>query len=314
MTSSRTARRESAIQTITWKGLTWLNIEGPTMAEMGYLKEHYPFHPLALDDCLSKVQIPKVDEYEGYLFLVLHFPVFNRLARITQPSQVSIFAGADYIVTVQKGDLRPLVKLFQDCRQSEEVRDELMAHSSGYLLYRLLDVLVDYCFPIVNKIIENVDRVEEHLFERNPTKVVQEVSIVRRDIIAYRRIIRPQIAVMETLEEREYPILKVDPEVYFGDLADHTRRIWEELEELKEVIEGLNDTIFTLTTYTTNDVIRILTIVFTLGLPLTLVSSLYGMNMRLPLAGNPMTFWLVVLASLSFSGVMLLFFRLRRWL
>jgi magnesium transporter len=297
-----------------WGGLTWINVESPTLAEMQYLKEHYPFHPLALDDCLSKVQVPKIDEYDDHLFLVLHFPIFNRQARITQPSQVAIFAGANYIVTVHKGDLRPLVKLFQDCQNSEEVQRQVMGQTSGYLLYRILIVLADYCFPMVNKIMENVDHMEENLFGRNTKRVLEELSVVRRDIIAYRRIFRPQVELIEKLEQKEYPVLRVDPDLYFGDLADHTRRIWTELEEVKEVTDGLNDTLFSLSTYVSNDVIRILTIAFTMLLPLMVVTGAYGMNVRLPLASNALAFWLVNLIALGFGGLLLLAFRLRRWL
>lgn len=317
MTAQTVAGKGLEVRTITRNGLTWTNIERPTLAEMDYLRERHRFHPMALEDCLSRVQLPKIDDYDDHIFLVLHFPVFNKEARITQPSQVSIFAGANYIVTVHRGEMKPLLKLFQDCESSESVQTELMSRASGFLLYRILDVLVDYCFPIVNKVIENVDRLEESLFERRQ-RLIAELAIVRRDVIAFRRIIRPQIEVMETLERKEYPFLKVDPDVYFGDLADHTRRIWEELEELKEVADGLNDTLFTMASSYNNEVLRVLTIIFTALLPITLVSSLYGMNVPLPLGSNPgghsLAFWIVLLISGVISGIMLLSFRLMRWL
>lgn len=301
------------IEAVSWKGLLWLNIPRPSRAEMEYLRERFSFHPLDLDDCLSRVQLPKVDEYPDYLFLVLHFPVFNREARITRPSQVSIFVGADYVVTVHRGDLKPLVKLFQDAQRSEAVREDLMSRSSGFLLYRILDVLVDYCFPILNKLIQQVDELEERALD--PTaRTIQELAVIRRDIIAYRRIIRPQIAVMEALEAKEYPFLKVDPDVYFGDLADHTRRIWEELEELREVMEGLHDTIFTLSTQFSNDVMRILTVLFAALLPVTVVGTLYGMNVALPVQESPQAFWWLLAAAGVLSGVLFLYFWRRGWL
>jgi len=313
MAVPHTLRPHLEIEEVVWKGLHWLNISRPSRAEMEYLRERYGFHPLDLDDCLSRVQLPKVDEYPDYLFLVLHFPVFNREARITRPSQVSIFVGADYVITVHRGELKPLVKLFQDAQRSEAVRDELMSRSSGFLLYRILDVLVDYCFPILNKLIEQVDDLEERALEPT-TRTIRELAVIRRDIIAYRRIIHPQIGVMEALETKEYPYLKVDPDVYFGDLADHTRRIWEELEELREVTEGLHETIFTLSTQFFNDVMRILTVLFTAHLPVAVVGTLYGMNVALPLQENPFAFWWILLASGALSGVLFLYFWRRGWL
>ncbi|MCS7207215.1 MAG: magnesium transporter CorA family protein [Dehalococcoidia bacterium] len=311
MTTTSLARVE--VQSITWKGLTWLNVERPTMAEMEYLRARFNFHPLALDDCLSRVQLPKVDEFDDHIFLVVHFPLFNKQMRLTLPSQVAIFAGAHYVVTVHRGELKPLVKLFTDCQQSEAVRDELMARSSGYLLYRILDVLVDYCFPILGKIMDQVDEVEEHLFERGTRQVAERLSYIRRDIIAFRRIIRPQIGVMELLERREYPFLKVDPDVYFGDLADHTRRIWAELEELREVTQGLNETLFTLSNQLTNDALRILTVIFTALLPITIIGTLYGMNLQLPIAEHPQAFWITTGAGILLGVVLWWWFRLNKW-
>ena len=306
------------IQIIKHNGLTWVNIEHPTRAEMTYLRQEFGFHPLALDDCLSRVQLPKVDEYDDYIFLVLHFPLFNKVMRLTQPSQVCVFASASFIVTVHHGELKPLTKLFQDCSQNEETRKDLMSRSSGYLLYRVIDVLIDYCFPILNKVLENVERMESEFFSKQLGHVVQDFSTIRRDIIAYRRIIRPQISVMETLEAKEYPFLKVDPDVYFGDLADHTRRIWEGLEEQKEVADGLSDALLTMNIILSNEAVRYLTVIFTIFLPMTILSSLYGMNVPLPWGANPggnvFTLPMVIIISVLMSGGMLYWFYRKGWL
>ena len=316
-TEARTSKRPN-VETIKWNGITWVNIEHPTRAEMAFLRQEYNFHPLALDDCLSRVQLPKIDEYDDHIFLVLHFPLYNKAMRLTQPSQVSVFASASYIITVHHGELRPLNKLFQDCSQNEEVRKDLMSRSSGYLLYRVLDVLIDYCFPILNKVLENVEMMEAEFFNQKSSKVVRDFSVIRRDIIAYRRIIRPQISVMEALEAKEYSFLKVDADVYFGDLADHTRRIWEGLEEQKEVADGLSDALLTMNMVSSNDAMRYLTIIFTMFLPMTILTSIYGMNVPLPGGGNPggsiLTFFGIIVLSVSFSGGMLLWFKRKGWL
>ncbi len=314
MLSTEAKYGELNVHTVESGGLTWVNIDSPTEAEMHWLRDRYNFHPLALEDCLSPIQIPKVDYYDTYLFLVLHFPIFNHRARITLPAEVDIFVGPDYVVTVHSGTLKPLVKLFQDCSANEGVRASIMRRSAGYLLYRILDVLVDYCFPILNKVIKNVDEVEMRVFDGQTQDLVRELSIIRRDIIAYRRIIRSQIAPIEALERSEFEFLKVDPDVYFGDLADHIRRIWVQLEELKEVIEGLSDAHSSLTGHQTNQVIRILTLISTIMLPLSVVSGLYGMNVSLPLAESPYAFLVVLVIMAAIAGVMLLFFRARHWI
>lgn len=302
------------VEWIKWGRITWVNIEKPTPKDIEYLAENYLFHPLDLEDCRSKKELPKIDEYKNYLFLVLHFPVFSKEARVTTPSQVSIFIGGDYVVTVHSGDLKPLSKLFNDCQQNERAREDNMARSSGYLLYRILDRLVDYCFPITNKIIANVEAAEDRLFSEVTRDTVQEISLLGRDIMAYRRIVRPQPAILKSLEEKDYPFLREDLDVYFGDIGDHIGKIIETLDEYKEVVEGLyksNDSLFS---HRTSEVMKMLTILGTILLPLLLVASLYGMNVPLPFEDSSLAFTFIILISLLISGGMLFYFRFKRWI
>jgi magnesium transporter len=304
---------EPSIKSLVWQKLTWVNIEQPTEAETQYLAERYPFHRLDLDDCLSKVQLPKIDEYEEYFFMVFHFPVFNREARVTTPSQVSIFISEDYLITLHQGDLRPLVTLFRACEANEKTREESMGRGSGYLLYLILDRLVNYCFPIMNKIGENIEEVEDRIFA-DPKGTVADVAVLRRDIISFRRIIKPQTEAVETLEQKEWPVFTEDPEIYFGDIADHLRKIRDTLEDYKEVVEGLSDTNTTLTSFRTNEIMRVLTVIATIMLPLTLVASFLGMNIYPMPVESPAAFAGISAAMVAIIVGMLAFFRSRRWI
>ena len=265
------------IKQLVHESTTWLDVELPSLAEMEYLRTTFGFHSLALEDCLSRTQLRKVDDYDDHLFLVLHFPRFDKEARITVPSQVCVFVSGGYLVTVHSGDLRPLVKLFSDCNASTVVCASVMEHGSGYLLYRILDGLVDYCAPILSEVIAVVDSLEVRVLDTGAKELVGELALTKRDILAHRRIVRPQVAALELLERKEYPFLRVDPDVYFGDLADQMRRISLELEDLKEVVESLQSTCVSITTHRTNEVMRTLTIIATIMLPLTVVSGIYGM-------------------------------------
>ena len=211
MTAVGASEQQLNVQVLEYGSLSWVNIERPGVAEMEYRKDRFSFHQLSLDDCLSVVQLPKLDEFDDHVFLVLHFPMFSREFRITRPSEVDVFAGANYIVTVHAGNLRPLTKLFDDC------------------------------FPILNKLIAKVNETEERVFDACGQKVVREMAELRRDILSYRRLVRPQIELLEAMEVRQFQFLKVDQDIYFGDLADHVRRIWSELEDLKDVVESLYD-------------------------------------------------------------------------
>jgi len=303
------------LESLTWGDLTWVNIESPTEQEIEYLAQNYSFHPLDLDDCLSRIQRPKIDEYKDYLFLVFHFPVFDTKSRVTTPSQLSVFIGEKYLITLHKGELKPLVKLFKECQIDEESRQEYFSQGSGFLLYRIIDRLVDYCLPILNKIYDNTEAVEDDIFSDRKSGTVKEISMLRRDIISFRRIIWPMRAVIGSLEPKMRRFVKQDMEVYFGDMTDHVDKIWDALDEYKEIIEGLDDTYNSLATNRTNEVMRMLTIIATILLPITVVASIFGMNIPLgPFEVSGYSFLYVALICLAIIGGMLYFFRRQRWI
>jgi magnesium transporter len=303
------------VESLTWEDVTWVNIEGPTERETEYLAQNYPFHPLDLDDCLSRIQRPKIDQYEDYLFLVLHFPVFNKKTRVTTPSQVSVFIGQNYVITLHRGDLKPLVNLFRQCQLDEEARSHNLSGGPGHLLYRIVDRLVDYCLPILNKIGSNIDRVDEEIFSRSMPRAIREISELRRDVISFRRIVWPLRAVAGSLWPKVRRFTERDMEVYFDDLVDHVDKIWDGLDEYKERIEGLNDTHDSLATNRTNEVVRMLTIIATIMLPITVVASIFGMNIPLGLFGDSKLAALYVsLICLGIIATMLYFFRRQHWI
>lgn len=305
------------VDSVTYGKLTWVYIEKPAAPEVEYLAQHFHFHPLNLDDVVSRVQRPKIDGYDDHLFIVLHFPVFNKENRVTTPSEVDIFIGENYLVTVHKsGDLKPLAKFFKECQIDEETRQNYMSRSSSYLLYHMLDRLVNYCFPILNRIMDNIDKVEDLIFARAVPETVREISLLRRDLISFRRVIHPQVSVVEALEHEEYPFFKEEQEVYFGDIADHIRKIWDGLEDCKEVVDGLVETSNWLTSHRIQEIMRVLTIVMAIMAPATLIASIYGMNVPLPggQGGNLLPLAVVLFIMLGIAVAMLFFFRRRRWL
>ncbi len=302
------------LESLIWGDLTWINIEKPADRDMEYLAQSYPFHPLDLDDCLSRRQRPKIDEYKDYLFLVFHFPVFNKEARVTAPSQLSVFIGEKYLITLHKGELKPLVKLFKECQIDEESRQEYFSQGPGYLLYRMIDRLVDYCLPMLNRIVDNIEDVEDNIFSNEMPRAIKEISILRRDVISFRRIIWPMRAVIGGLEARIRRFTNADMSVYFGDMVDHVDKIWDALDEYKEIIEGLNDTHDSLATNRTNEVVRMLAIIATTLLPLTVIASIYGMNIPLPFQNSSYSLVFLLVIWLVIISGMLYFFRRHHWI
>jgi magnesium transporter len=316
MAISDLAQKKLHIKSINWQKLTWLNIEQPTRDEIEYLKQNYHFHDLELDDCLRRVHRPTINEHENYLFMMFHFPVFHKHTQVILPSQVSVFLGRDYLITLHEGNLESLVEMFKNCELNQDARIEFMARSSAHLLYHILDYLVDYCFTTLNKIGDSIETVQEQVFRREIRETVpRDISALRRDVITFRRIIKSQTEVFELLEQSDWPILKEEPEVHFGDLVGHSRKIRDELDDYKEVIEGLSDAGNTLTSFRTNQVIRALTIIATIMLPLTLVASIFGMHLEhLPLSQSPFSFLIIMVIMVVIIIFMLALFTLRRWL
>ncbi|MFQ5813749.1 MAG: magnesium/cobalt transporter CorA [Anaerolineae bacterium] len=305
-----------SVETITYGKVTWTNIERPTPEDIEVLRRNYNFHPLDLEDCLSKIERPKIDEYEDYLFIVMHFPVYDPDQHISRPSEVDFFIGSGYLVTVHDGILEPIYQLFDDCQRYERTRARHMGRGASRLLYSVIDALVDYCFPILDKVDSNIQVIEEEVFTSDMRRIVQDISIVRRDIIALRRIIRPQIAIVANLEQKDRPFIQEELDVYFGDIVDHLNKARDILEDHREVIEGLSETSDSVISYRINEVMRILAIISVVMLPLTLLSGIYGMNLgkNLPLASHPLSFVFIMGLMILMAGGMMFYFKRRGWL
>ena len=289
-----------AMNTVTENKVSWINIENPTPEDIAHLRRYYPFHPLDLEDCLSDIERPKVDEYEDYLFIVMHFPVYDPDKRISRISELDVFIGSGYLITVHRGELKPLIDLFRECQRDERARIRHMSKGAGQLLYGILDRAVDYIMRILGRVGERIGEVEDRIFTEDMRYIVEAISSIRRDVIALRRIIKPQIAVISNLERKDRPFIRED-----------------ELEDHREVIESLSATSESITSYRINETIRALTVISVLMLPLSVVAGIYGMNVLLPFAGggqNAYTFYGILGVMAAMVVGLLLLFRWRKWI
>ena len=304
------------VETLTWGDLTWVNIQSPTERETQYLADNFHFHQLALDDCLSRKQIPKLDDYPGYLFFIFHFPVYDKETRISTKRQWSAFIGENYIVTLHTGELKTLVALFRDCQANEESRKEYFSNGSGFLLYRILDRAIDSYFPVLDKILSLMEDLEDTVFDEE-IEAAKEISVLRRDIITQRAVMFPVRTIFIEMENKLKRFTRIDVTAHYNDLMDHMKKICDTLDECKEIIEVFQDTDYTLATYRINRVTRLITIFSTIVLPFLIVSSLFGMNVALPGGlekGSLHTFVVLLIVMGVIACVMLIFFRRRRWI
>jgi magnesium transporter len=298
---------------LTADGLTWVHLDTPTPEEAIALAARFGWHPLDVEDVLSKRQRPKVDEYADYRFVVLHFPVYDKTIQRLNAGELDVFLGPDYLVTLPTVELLPVTRLFQRCKDDPELRESLFSKGSGYLLYHVLDDLFDYCFPILDKIGYKLDTVEDDIDEGRFEEIVRDISRVKQEIISYRKIIKPQRPTLRLLERHVERFLPEDLELYFDDLVDASERIWDVLDNYKEVVEALEATNEAALSHRQNDVLRVLTVFSVLLLPLTLLASIFGMNVDFPGFGTAGAFWLIIAAMVVIFGAVLAFFRWRRF-
>ena len=313
------SRPEPRLQELHAHGLTWIHLDAPTLEEATLLGERFGWHPLDLEDVLSRRQRPKVDEYPDYLFGVLHFPVYDKAIQRLNAAELDFFVGNDYLVTLPAVELLPVTRLFARCQEDRELREQLFTKGSGYLLYHILDDLFDYCFPILDKIGHKLDSIEDDMFEGQAEEVVRDLSNVKQEIISYRKIIKPERSTLRVLERQMERFLPEQLELYFDDIVDAAERLWDLLDNYKEVVEALESTNEQVLSHRFNDVLRILTVFSIVFLPATLIASIWGMNVGLPGGGDPATastieFWIIIAASVVIVGGMLVYFRLKRWL
>jgi magnesium transporter len=305
---------EPRVEIVEAPGLRWINIERPRSVDMAWLEEHFEFHSLDYEDVRSRNQRPKVDEYDDYLFIVLHFPRYDKRVSRLNAAEVDIFVGPDFLITLPNEPLQPIEYLFERCRTNEDTREDIFSKGPGYLLYKIVDDCVDASFPMLAKMGNKLERIEEDIFEGKGEDVVRDISNVKQEIINFRKVVRPQRAAFRDLERNKARYIAEDLDIYFEDVIDASERVWDLLENYKEVVEGLEATNESALAHRTNETFRVLTAISLIFLPLTLIASIFGMNVKVPGEGSIHAFWVIMVVMFAVLVGVALFFRRRGWL
>jgi magnesium transporter len=295
-------------------GLRWVHIPKPRHYDQEWLQQNFNFHPLAYEDVYSRNQRPKVDRYDDYLFVVLQFPRFDRDRERLNVVELDLFVGPGYVITLPNNDLEPIDSLFARCRESEDVREGYFTKGSAFLLYKIVDHAVDASFPMLRKMGQKLEGIEDDIFEGKSDEIVRDISNAKQEIITFRRIVRPQRVAFRDLERAMDVIAPEELDVYFDDVIDASERIWDTLENYKEVVEGLEDSNESVISHRTNDTLRVLTSITVIVLPLTLLASLFGMNVAFPGEGSETAFWVIGIVMTALLLGMVFLFRRRGWL
>ena len=304
----------SQVEVIEALDIRWVNIEQPRHSHRAWLEERFDFHALDYEDVFSRNQRPKIDEYDDYLFIVVYFPRFDKHVGRLNAAELDLFVGPDFLVTLPNAPLQPVEYLFERCRANDELREQWFSKGTGYLLYKIVDACVDASFPMLAKMGNKLERIEDEIFEGRSKEVVRDISNVKQEIINFRKIVRPQRSAFRDLERTKTRYIAEDLDIYFDDINDASERVWDMLENYKEVVEGLESTNESAIAHRTNETFRVLTAISVIVLPLTLVASIWGMNVGVPGEQNHTAFWAIILIMVGLLGGMIAYFRRRDWL
>lgn len=302
-------------ETLQYGRVTWTNITNPSHQDMRVLAERHPtFHPLHMRDSMNELEFPKLDVGDDYLFIVAQLPRWNGEAKICYPSEIDIFVASGVLVTIHSGEIKPLHELFAQAQADKAMMAEMLGQGASPLLYKIMDALVSYCDPILEKVNQTIRHIELSLFEEDMEHILYEVAVARRGVIAIRHILRPQLDVVRDLEKGEWTFIQGHLDMYWDDIGDHLMRLLSMLDEHVEVIGGLSDTIDTLASHRIDGVIRLLTIITILTVPLTVLSTIFGMNVELPYGSGPALFYSVNAVGVVLTVFVIVYLRRRRWL
>lgn len=303
-------------------GFTWIDLENPDRQRVGDLAREYGLNALNVEDCMTKFELPKIDVYDDHMFLLLHFPPLASKEFMPRHSQLSMFVGRGFLITVHQGELAPLVELVEACSgggSDDERRARLLGRSTGSLLHEIVDSLVDDLLHTLRRVMANLEDIEEEVFD-DKRSAARKISVLRREIMLLRRIVNPlKRIVTEASGQVDRVSGSGDLRLYFDDVIDHLDKVVDALEESRETMEIYKDTDFMLSTEKTNRVLAVLTIIFTLAIPATVIGTFYGMNVALPGApgqgdGSHLVFYSIILASTVPAAAMYAYFRRAGWM
>ena len=290
----------------------WVDLSDPTPDDTKILTETFHFHELAIEDALTEIHHPKVESYGDYLYLILHAIDFNPREHAFRTQEVDFFLGWQYLVTMHNGKSRSIARISEICGRN----DRVLGEGPAALLYRIIDSMVDNYRPEVDKLGARLDAMEKEVFQHPKPTLVKRILDFKRDVASLRRVVMPQRDAVGRLARREFPQISESLSYRFRDVHDHLVRLADEAMYFADRISSLLDAHLSNVSNQLNGVMKVLTIISTIFMPLTVLTGMYGMNVHLPHlpGGDTAQFWWIVGVMISVSLVMLGFFRRKGWI
>jgi len=293
--------------------LLWIDLYDCSVDELMYVGETFDFHPLALEDCLQKSPRAKVDHYDdGYSFFVFHALRYHEDAEDDEIKSIEldVFLGANYLVTIHPVALSAVGKCARSCLRGPDI----MERGTDYLLYNIIDNIVDDYFPIMEALGGRIDELEDEIFTDPSQEITEEILVLKRTLLLLRKVILPQRRIFANVNGRySFPISE-ENRPYYIDLVDHLDVILDTNDTYRDLVNSAMDTHYSIVSSRTNEVIRTLTIISTIMMPLTFITSLYGMNVPIPASAEHQYFWVILGGMGMLAGSMMAVFKRKHWI
>jgi magnesium transporter len=296
--------------------IIWRHLNNPSEEDFEFLKDRFHFHPLDIEDCKSVNQRPKIDIYDDYYFLILHFPNFDRQNKFVKIKEVKLFWGKNYIISIEKNPWG-VSQLFDEYEERLQNEEDVSIESSDKLLYRILEKLITESVYLLRKVGLDVELINRELLQEKQVKIIERISITRKNLILINTIFKPQLRLFQMFENGKIRGFTEDVEYmedYWGNILDYYQKVWDMTEDYEELIEGLSQTFDSMQTNKTNETMKILTIISSIILPLTFITGLYGMNVRLPFQEDSWAFYGLIGVMVAVAGIFMFVFKRRKWM
>jgi magnesium transporter len=290
----------------------WVDLAAPSIPELLILSDTFAFHPLSIEDARAELHYPKIEAYDGYLYAILHGIAFQSDESEFATQDVDFFIGPTYLVTVHNGTSRSIAELQENCQRNARILSE----GPVALFHRIVDSMVDHYVPEVQQFEDRLDELEAAAFDHPSRDVVRSILNEKRRVAGLRRIINPQRDVIARLARRDFVDISTDMSFRFRDVYDHLQRLSDDATMFQDRITGILDAYLTNVSNRLNEVMKVLTVVATVFMPLTLISGIYGMNVHLPqFPGSDVAqFWWLFAIMVAIVALMLAVFRGKRWI
>ena len=307
------AKIEDCFEFKTTPTVTWINIDG--LHDVNIIEKignQYDFHPLVLEDILNTGQRPKFEDYEKYVYIVLMMLSFDDESQTVLSEQVSIVLGKNYVISFQEN----IGDVFEQIRDRiRNAKGKIRKMGADYLMYALLDAIVDNYFIILEKLGEKIEFLEEELVSNPMEKTLQQIHNLKREMVHLRRSIWPLRELLSGIERSESDLILESTDAYLRDVYDHTIQVIDTVESFRDMVSGMLDIYLSSVSNRMNEVMKVLTIIATIFIPLTFIAGVYGMNFKyMPELKWKFGYFGVLLIMLIITGGMLYYFKKKKWL